>query len=136
MRRLALLSAVLLAGLAAQHTQQKPLQRHAWVTGLKPEKAAYYKELHAKPWPGVTKMNTECHIQNFSIHLKEIEGKPYLFAYLEYTGNDFDADMKKMAADPEIQRWWRETDPCQTPLPDAAAKGKIWSDMEEVFFQP
>jgi L-rhamnose mutarotase len=136
MRRLAIVSAILLTGLAAQHAQQKPPQRHAWVTGLKPEKAAYYKELHAKTWPGVTKMNTECHIQNFSIHLKEIEGKSYLFAYLEYTGNDFDGDMKKMAADPEIQRWWKETDPCQTPLPDAAAKGKIWSDMEEVFFQP
>jgi hypothetical protein len=41
--------------------------------------------------------------------------------------------MKKMAADPETQRWWKETDPCQSPLPDAAAKGKIWSDMKEVY---
>lgn len=111
----------------------KPV-RYAWVTGLKPEKAAYYKELHAKPWPAVNAMIKSCHIQNFSIHLREIEGKPYLFAYLEYTGSDFDADMKRMAADPETQRWWKETDPCQQPLPDAAAKGKIWSDTEEVYF--
>jgi L-rhamnose mutarotase len=108
--------------------------RYAWVTGLKPEKAAYYKELHAHPWPSVNRMLKECNIQNFSIHLKEIEGKLYLFAYLEYVGDDFDADMKKMAADPETQRWWKETDPCQSPLPDAAAKGKIWSDTEEVYF--
>lgn len=53
----------------------------------------------------------------------------------EYTGRDFDADMKKMAADPETQRWWRETDPCQLPLPDAAAKDKIWADMTEVYYQ-
>jgi len=33
-----------------------------------------------------------------------------------------------------IQRWWKETDPCQQPLPDAAAKGKIWSDTKEVFY--
>jgi L-rhamnose mutarotase len=45
----------------------------------------------------------------------------------------FDADMKLMAADPETQRWWKETDPCQAPLPDAAVKGKIWSDAREVF---
>jgi hypothetical protein len=54
--------------------------------------------------------------------------------HLEYTGDDFEGDMKKMAADPETQRWWKETDPCQIPLPDAAAKKKTWSDMEEVYF--
>jgi L-rhamnose mutarotase len=115
-------------------TPQKPPVRYASVTGLKPEKAAYYKELHSHPWPSVNKMIKDAHIQNYSIHLKEIDGKLYLFSYFEYTGDDFDADMKKMAADPETQRWWKETDPCQIPLPDAAAKGKIWSDMEEVYY--
>ena len=68
----------------------------------------------------VNAMIKECHIRNFSIYEREINGKTYLFAYLEYTGTDFDADMKKMAADPETQRWWKQTDPCQSPLPDAA----------------
>lgn len=111
-------------------------RRFAWVTGLRPEKAARYRELHAHPWPAVNRMIGECNIRNFSIHLKEIEGKFYLFAYLEYVGSDFDADMKRMAADPETQRWWKETDPCQLALPDAAAKGKIWSDTEELYFLP
>ena len=111
-------------------------QRYAWVTGLKPEKAAYYERLHANPWPAVNKKLKEIHVRNFSIHEREIDGKLYLFAYLEYTGKDFDADMKKMAADPETQRWWKETDPCQSPLPDAAAKGKIWSDAREIYFLP
>jgi hypothetical protein len=26
--------------------------------------------------------------------------------------------------------------PCQSPLPDAAANGKIWSDAKEVCFLP
>lgn len=78
----------------------------------------------------------ECNIRNFSIYLREIDGKLYLFSYLEYTGRDFEADMRKMAADPETQRWWKETDPCQLPLPDAAAKGKIWSPAEEVYHLP
>jgi L-rhamnose mutarotase len=128
---LILLAAGLLVGCAA--VTKQPV-RYAWVTGLKPEKAEYYKQLHANPWPSVMKQVKAGHIQNYSIYLREIDGKLYLFSYLEYTGSDFDADMKKMAADPETQRWWKETDPCQSPLPDATAKGKIWSDAKEVFF--
>lgn len=129
---LSLLSvALLLAGCA---TASREPQRFAWVTGLKPEKAAHYRELHANPWPGVNRMIKSCNLQNFSIHEREIEGKLYLFAYLEYTGTDFAADMARMAADPETQRWWQETDPCQSPLPDAAAARKIWADTREVYF--
>ena len=121
--------AALLAGCATRQPE-----RYAWVTGLKPDKAALYRDLHAHPWPAVNEMIKRCHIQNFSIHEREIEGKLYLFAYLEYTGKDFDEDMKKMAADPETQHWWKETDPCQSPLPDAVAKGKIWADTKELYF--
>ena len=103
---LCLLFAALLTGCATQPTPQ----RYAWVTGLKPEKADYYRQLHAKPWPSVNRMIKACNIQNFSIHEREIDGKLYLFAYLEYTGKDFAADMKRMAADPETVRWWKETD--------------------------
>lgn len=127
---LCLLFVAVLTGCA---TRQPP-QRYAWVTGLKPEKADYYRRLHADPWPSVNKTIKECHIQNFSIHEREIDGKIYLFAYLEYTGSDFAADMKRMAADPETIRWWKQTDPCQSPLPDAAAAGKIWSDTKEIYF--
>ncbi len=126
------LLAVLLAGCSTN----RPPQRYAWITGLKPEKAAYYRGLHAHPWPAVNQMIQQCHIQNFSIHECEIAGKLYLFAYLEYTGDNFDADMKKMAADPETQRWWKETAPCQLPLPPAAAQGKIWSDTKEIYYLP
>jgi len=126
---------LLLASIAASCAPTH-VQRHAWVTGLKPEKATYYRKLHANPWPSVNAMLKECNIQNFSIYEREIAGKTYLFAYLEYTGKDFDADMKKMAADPETQRWWKETDPCQSPLPDALKAGKIWSDTKEIYHLP
>ncbi len=116
----------------SSNTANKVL-RYGSITGLKPEKMAYYKKLHAAAWPGVLKKITECNIHNYSIYLKEIEGKPYLFSYFEYTGTDFAADMKKMAADTTTQRWWKETAPSQIPLPDAAAKGETWSAMEEVF---
>src|SRR6267154_1599051 len=130
-----LISLLFALGLTGCVTQKAP-ERFAWVTGLKPEKAEYYRNLHAHPWPAVNRMIRACHIQNFSIYEREIEGKTYLFAYLEYVGTNFDADMKRMAADPETKRWWKETDPCQLPLPDAAAAGKIWADTKEVFFLP
>ena len=127
---LCLFAAVLMTGCA---TPTKEPQRFAWITGLKPEKADHYRQLHAHPWPSVNKMIQDCHIRNFSIYERAIEGKLYLFAYLEYTGTNFEADMKRMAADPETQRWWKETDPCQSPLPEAATQGKIWADMKEVY---
>lgn len=123
---------VLMAGCATS----RPPQHFAWVTGLKTDKATRYEYLHAHAWPGVNKMIKECNIRNFSIHECNINGQLYLFAYLEYTGTNFDADMKKMASDPVTQNWWKQTDPCQTPLPEAAAKGKIWSDTKEVYFLP
>ncbi len=109
------------------------VQRFGQIISLKPEKLAYYKELHAAVWPSVLKKIKDCHIRNYSIFLKEVEaGKHYLFAYFEYTGSDFAADMARMAADPETQRWWKETDPCQARIPLSSEK-EWWSAMEEVF---
>lgn len=109
--------------------------RYGMVTGVQPDKIAYYKKLHAKPWPGVVEKIAECNIHNYSIYLQKIEDKYYLFSYFEYTGSNFDADMKKMAADSITQRWWKETDPTQLPLPEALAKRQIWTVMPEVFHQ-
>lgn len=115
--------------------KQTPLaiKRFASVTGLKTDRIQYYKDLHREAWAGVLARIKTSNIQNYSIYLKEIDSKYYLFSYFEYVGDDFEGDMKEMADDPLTQKWWEETDPCQQPLPDAAAEGKIWSEMEEVF---
>ena len=109
------------------------VQRFGMVIGLKPDKIEYYKQLHAAAWPGVLAKLKECHIRNYSIYLREVEkGQYLLFSYFEYTGGDFAADMARMAADPETQRWWKETDPCQSPIPTRGDK-EFWSRAEEVF---
>ncbi len=55
-----------------------------------------------------------------------------LFAYMEYIGDDFDADMKKMAADPKTQEWWAIMEPMQQPV-EKRKEGEWWANMEEVF---
>jgi len=104
------------------------VNRYGWVIKVKPEKLDEYKELHANPWPGVNAMIKECNIQNYSIYYRD----GLLFSYLEYTGSDFDADMKKMASDSTTQSWWELTNPCQEPI-ESAEEGVWWADMEEVY---
>ncbi len=100
---------------------------------MRPEKIAEYKKLHAAVWPGVLRMIEECNIRNYSIYLRQLsDGHYYLFSYLEYTGDDFERDMAKMAADPTTQKWWAVCMPCQEPLQDRAP-GEWWAGMEEVF---
>ena len=110
-----------------------PVMRFGSVIGLRPEKEQYYRELHANAWPSVLEQLQKSGVRNYSIFVTELEGKRYLFSYFEYVGNDFDADMRAMAEDPETQRWWKETDPCQIQLP-TRDPGANWSDMERVFF--
>lgn len=117
----------------SQGQKDSKVLRYASITGLKAEKLETYKKLHADVWPTVLSKLKDCSIQNYSIFLKEIKGEYFLFSYFEYTGDDFEQDMNNMAADPETQKWWQETDPCQIPLPEAKAKGEVWSDMEELF---
>lgn len=116
-----------------EKTTSVDVKRFGSVTGLKPEKLDYYKKLHANAWPSVLKKIKECNIRNYSIYLQKMGDAYYLFSYFEYAGTNFDADMKKMADDPDTQKWWKETDPCQQPLPETAAKKQIWTNMEEVF---
>jgi L-rhamnose mutarotase len=106
------------------------MQRMGMVIGLNAEKIEDYKRLHAAVWPDVLTMISRCHIRNYSIFLKEPEN--LLFSYFEYHGEDFDADMKIMAADPVTQDWWAVCMPCQKPL-DTRKDGEWWASMEDVF---
>jgi L-rhamnose mutarotase len=69
-----------------------------------------------------------CNIRNYSIYHKD----GFLFAYYEYLGNDHDADMARMAADPKTREWWSIMMPMQEPLA-TRAEGEWWARMEEVF---
>lgn len=109
------------------------MKRYGTVIGLREDRIAEYKRLHAAVWPDVLKMIAQCNIRNYSIYLRRLpDGKHYLFSYFEYVGEDFAADAAKMAADSTTQKWWDVCKPCQEPFPDCA-EGEWWASMEEVF---
>ena len=109
------------------------MKRFGWVMGIKEGKLVEYKKLHASVWPEVLSMIKQCNIENYSIYLRKLpDGKHYLFSYFEYTGEDFEADSARMAADETTQKWWDVCELCQEPLADRD-DGQWWADMEEVF---
>ena len=109
------------------------MKRYGMVIALRPERVEEYKQLHAAVWPDVLKMIEKCNIRNYSIYLRQLDdGKPCLFSYFEYVGQDFAGDMSQMAADPTTQRWWAVCKPCQQPL-NNLAPNEWWAGMEEVF---
>ena len=69
------------------------MQRFGQVVGIKPEHLEEYTRLHAAVWPEVLEKIAECNIRNYSIFHHE----GLLFAYFEYHGDDFEADMAAMA---------------------------------------
>ena len=91
------------------------MQRIASVIRLRPERERTYRELHEAVWPSVLATLRAANVTNYSIFLRD----GLLFSYLEYTGDDYAADMARVAADPETRRWWTLTDPCQQPLDTA-----------------
>jgi L-rhamnose mutarotase len=117
----------------AEAADKKP-QRFGNVIGVRPEKLDEYKKLHAAVWPEIVKAIRDANIRNYSIFLRKLpDGNYYLFSYLEYVGNDFQGDMARMAANPEVKRWLKLTDPCQKPLGDRK-EGEWWASMEEVCY--
>jgi L-rhamnose mutarotase len=102
--------------------------RYGSVIRVRPEAEERYKTYHRAVWPDVLKTISACNIRNYSIFLKD----GFLFGYFEYHGTDYQADMKKMAADPRTQEWWSIMMPMQDPLPTRQPE-EWWASMEEVF---
>ncbi len=104
------------------------MRRYGQVIGVKPEHIEAYERLHAAVWPEVLATIRACNIRDYSI----FRHGDTLFAYFEYVGDDFTADMARMAADPKTREWWSYTDPMQEPLPDRDP-GAWWTTIPEVF---
>ncbi|CAN5321090.1 L-rhamnose mutarotase [soil metagenome] len=104
------------------------MKRVASVIGLPAENVEEYERLHAAVWPEVLARLSASNVSNYSIY----RYGDLLISYFEYTGDDYDADMAAMAADPATQRWWAVCEPLQRPVTDRA-EGEWWRELPEVF---
>ena len=104
------------------------MKRYGSVIGLRPEHAEAYARLHADAWPGVLATLTACGVRNYTIFRYD----DLLFSYFEYVGEDYDADMEKMAADPVTQEWWKVCTPMQQPV-GTAGPDEWWKQLPELF---
>jgi len=96
---------------------------------LKREKIEEYCRLHAATWPEVLKTISECNLQNYSIFLHD----DMVFSYFEYVGEDYEADMEKMAQDPVTRRWWEQTHPCFESFA-IDPRSEFYHDMKQIFY--
>jgi L-rhamnose mutarotase len=129
---LAAAAALLLGSAPGRSAQKATLKRVGMVVGIKPDAIEEYKRLHADDEAGVRDLLSRHNIRNFSIFLQEIDGKWYEFGYYEYTGDDFEGDMARLAQEPRNIEWLKVCDPMQLPLPGAEG----WTEMERVYFNP
>jgi L-rhamnose mutarotase len=104
------------------------MQRIASVIGVSADGAEEYERLHADVWPAVLARLQASNVTNFSIYRYQ----HMLFSYMEYVGNDLEADMAAIAADPTTLEWWELCGPLQRPMPDRA-RGEWWKEIREVF---
>jgi len=104
------------------------MRRFAQVIGVKPNRIEEYEAIHAAVWPDVLDLIHAHNIRNYSIFRHDTT----LFAYFEYVGVDFDADMKALLEHPVNRDWWALTDPMQEPVPDRE-DGQWWKTIPEVF---
>jgi L-rhamnose mutarotase len=104
------------------------MTRHGMVIGVRPEKLAEYKRLHADVWPEILRLLREAGIRNYTIFQKD----DLLFSYFEYHGDDLEASFKRMNAEPIVKEWYAVCGPCQAPLA-TRNPGEWWSGMTELF---
>ena len=82
---------------------------------LKPEKIEEYEALHAAPWTEVLQTIHDCNLRNYSIFR---EGEQ-VFAYFEYIGEDYEADMEKWRRTLQHSSGGRTQSPASKRMPSA-----------------
>ena len=103
------------------------IKRYGMAVKIKYKKIDYYKKNHKKVWPEVLSELKKIHVSNYSIFLKD----DYLFGYLEYSGKNFNKDMKKMEEIPIVNKWEKLMVECFNPFPKN--KNNSWILMDEIF---
>jgi L-rhamnose mutarotase len=105
--------------------------RVGMVIKMKPDRIKDYLAVHADSNPSVRDLLLKYNMRNFSIFMTQMDdGNYYEFGYYEYVGNNYEADMAALAAEPRNIEWLKETDQMQIPLNGETS----WKKMQQVFY--
>lgn len=86
-------------------------------------------DVHTEKWAQVLKTIQDCNLRNYNIFIED----DVVFAFFEYIGEDYDADMEKMAQCPVTQEWWKHTHPCfEKYAIDPASE--FYHDLKPIFY--
>jgi len=109
----------------------KEVKRVGMVIKIKPGRLDEYLSLHADAVTGVRDLLQKYNMRNFSIFLAQLEGGNYYeFGYWEYWGDDFEADMINLNAEPRNQEWLELCNPMQIPLEGETS----WKELNRIYF--
>lgn len=112
--------------------EHKNVKRIGQVVKIKKDSLQAYKRLHADTTQGVRDLLKKYHMRNFNIFMVKLaDGDYYEFAYYEYWGDNYEADMKKLSKEPRNQKWLERTDPMQEGI---TADQQGWKVMERIYF--
>ncbi len=104
-------------------------KRFGLVIGADPEKIGIYK-LHFSDNLGVQDILVKYSIRIFSIFISQFpDGQEYLFGCFEYTGNNYQSDMRMLSEEPRNIEWLKLCDPCQKPFNGDSS----WCVMDEIY---
>jgi L-rhamnose mutarotase len=87
-----------------------------------------YAENHRHVPEEELKLIHDHNLRNYNIFYRD----GYLFCYVEYIGDDYEADMKAIDEAPVSIAWYEKNAPYQTPI-KTAAKGELWSPMDPIW---
>ena len=106
------------------------VKRVGMVIKIKPDRLEEYLALHSDSEAGVRDLLIKYNLRNFSIFMTQLEDSNYYeFGYYEYWGNDFEADMKMLDAEPRNKAWLELCDPMQIPLEGETS----WKEMKRIY---
>lgn len=99
---------------SGQRGAENTSARYCWIIELKADEVAAYRALRETEWPKVLEKIKAFQMCNYSNELVELNSGGYrLMSFIDYTGRDFNADMKRMVDDPTAQGWWTIAKPQQ-----------------------
>ena len=114
--------------LPGRATPSGPVRRFGQLIGVRPERSRSTSGCTPRPGRASSPRSARANIRNYTIFRDGDD----LFAYFEYVGDDFAADMAAMAADPVTQRVV-DAHRRDAGALSRARRGPWWLDLPEVF---